>query len=64
MIDLMPTSEEQAAAIVRAHQEMNRPLAICGGDTRSGFGNAVAAEDRLRSTSFPASSPTIPARWS
>ncbi|MEB3045672.1 FAD-binding protein [Rhizobium mulingense] len=50
MIDLMPTSEEQAAAIVRAHREMNRPLAICGGDTRSGFGNAVAAEDRLRST--------------
>ncbi|KEC72701.1 UNVERIFIED_ORG: glycolate oxidase FAD binding subunit [Rhizobium esperanzae] len=50
MIDLMPTSEEQAAAIVRAHAEMNRPLAICGGDTRSGFGNAVAAEDRLRST--------------
>ncbi|ARO28844.1 MULTISPECIES: glycolate oxidase subunit GlcE [unclassified Rhizobium] len=50
MIDLMPTSEEQAAAIVLTHAETNRPLAICGGDTRSGFGNAVASEDRLRST--------------
>ncbi|MBW8789629.1 MAG: FAD-binding protein, partial [Rhizobium leguminosarum] len=50
MIDLMPTSEEEAAAIVRAHAEAGRPLDICGGNTRSGFGNAVSAEDRLRST--------------
>ncbi|MFS2178801.1 FAD-binding protein [Rhizobium pisi] len=50
MIDLMPTSEEQAAAIVLAHAATNRSLAVCGGDTRSGFGNAVSAEDRLRST--------------
>ncbi|RUL96049.1 FAD-binding protein [Rhizobium chutanense] len=50
MIDLMPTSEDEAAAIVRAHAETGRPLAICGGNTRSGFGHAVAAEDPLRST--------------
>ncbi|MGO7175842.1 glycolate oxidase subunit GlcE [Rhizobium ruizarguesonis] len=50
MIDLMPTSEEEAAGIVRAHAEAGRSLDIRGGDTRSGFGNAVSAEDRLRST--------------
>ncbi|MBB3313133.1 glycolate oxidase FAD binding subunit [Rhizobium sp. BK196] len=50
MIDLVPASEEEAAAIVRAHAQEGRALAISGGDTRSGFGNAVEAEDRLRST--------------
>jgi len=50
MIDLVPASEEEAAAIIRAHAQKGRALAISGGDTRSGFGNAVDAEDRLRST--------------
>ncbi|MBB3408557.1 glycolate oxidase FAD binding subunit [Rhizobium sp. BK316] len=50
MIDLVPASEEEAAAIIRAHAQEGRALAISGGDTRSGFGNAVEAKDRLRST--------------
>jgi len=50
MIDLVPASEEEAATIIRAHAQEGRALAISGGDTRSGFGNAVEAEDRLRST--------------
>jgi len=49
MIDLVPASEEEAAAIIRAHAQEGRALAISGGDTRSGFGNAVEAEARLRS---------------
>ncbi|MBB3443078.1 FAD-binding protein [Rhizobium sp. BK379] len=49
MIDLVPASEEEVAAIIRAHAQEGRALAICGGDTRSGFGNAVEAEARLRS---------------
>ncbi|QFY59165.1 FAD-binding protein [Rhizobium grahamii] len=52
MIDLFPISEEDAAAIVREHAASGRRLAICGGDTRSGFGNAVEAESRLRSTNL------------
>ncbi len=50
MIDLVPASEEEAAVLVRAYADQGRPLAICGGDTRSGFGNVVKADDRLRST--------------
>ena len=52
MIDLSPTTDEEAAAIVRSHTEAGEPLAICGGNTRSGFGNAVAAESRLRSSNL------------
>jgi glycolate oxidase FAD binding subunit len=47
---MIPTSEEEAAELVRAHARVGVPLAISGGDTRSGFGNAVAASARLRST--------------
>ncbi len=50
MIDLVPASEEEAAVLIRAYADQGRPLAICGGHTRSGFGNAVQADDRLRST--------------
>lgn len=50
MIDLVPASEEEAAVLIRAYADQGRPIAISGGDTRSGFGNAVDAEDRLRST--------------
>lgn len=52
MIDLFPTSEEDAAAILREHAGTGRKLAICGGNTRAGFGNAVEAESRLRSTNL------------
>jgi glycolate oxidase FAD binding subunit len=50
MSDFLPETEEAAASIIREHAASGRPLAICGGNTRSGFGNSVDAEDRLRST--------------
>lgn len=50
MKHMIPTSEEEAAELIRAHARVGVPLAISGGDTRSGFGNAVAASARLRST--------------
>ncbi len=50
MIDLCPTTEEEAAEIIRAHAQAGTPLSLAGGNTRSGFGNAVTAEHRLRST--------------
>ncbi|TCR91236.1 FAD-binding protein [Rhizobium sp. BK376] len=50
MSDLIPTTEEEAAEFIRSHARVSVPLAISGGDTRSGFGNAVAASARLRST--------------
>jgi glycolate oxidase FAD binding subunit len=50
MIELVPRTEEEVASIVREHMETGGPLAICGGNTRSGFGNAVTATERLRST--------------
>ncbi|MDM9623828.1 glycolate oxidase subunit GlcE [Rhizobium sp. S96] len=52
MIDLFPTTEEDAADIIRAHAAAGTALAICGGNTRAGFGNAVAAASRLRSTNI------------
>lgn len=52
MIDLLPMTDDEAAAIVRSHAQAGKPLAICGGNTRSGFGNAVAAESRLRSSNL------------
>ena len=52
MIELCPKTEEEAAEIIRAHAGSGSPLAIAGGNTRSGFGNAVTAEHRLRSTAL------------
>ncbi|AJD40226.1 glycolate oxidase subunit GlcE [Rhizobium sp. SEMIA 4085] len=49
MTDFLPETEEAAASIIREHAAAGKPLAICGGNTRSGFGSAVA-KDRLRST--------------
>ncbi|WP_455874778.1 glycolate oxidase subunit GlcE [Rhizobium yanglingense] len=49
MTDFLPETEEAAVSIIREHAAAGKPLAICGGNTRSGFGNAVA-KDRLRST--------------
>lgn len=42
-----PTSEEEAAGIVRAAAEAGTALLITGGATRSGFGNRVAARQGL-----------------
>lgn len=50
MIELCPDTEEKAAEIIRAHAQAGTPLAVAGGNTRSGFGNPVTAEHRLRST--------------
>jgi glycolate oxidase FAD binding subunit len=50
MSDLIPTTEEEAAELVRSHARVGVPLAIVGGNTRAGFGNVVAANARLRST--------------
>ena len=47
MNHMIPTSEEEAAELIRAHARVGVPLAISGGDTRSGFGNAVPASARL-----------------
>jgi glycolate oxidase FAD binding subunit len=52
MIDLCPTTEDEAAEIIRAHAQAGTPLGIAGGNTRSGFGNAVTAGHRLRSTAL------------
>jgi glycolate oxidase FAD binding subunit len=49
MIELIPENEEEAASIVRDHAGRGAALAISGGKTRAGFGNAVAAEAELRS---------------
>lgn len=50
MSDRIPQTEADAADIIRTHARERRPLAISGGNTRSGFGNMVEARDRLRST--------------
>ncbi|MDM9647530.1 FAD-binding protein [Rhizobium sp. S163] len=52
MIELCPTTEEEAAEIIHAHAQAGTPLSVAGGNTRSGFGNAVTAEHRLRSTAL------------
>lgn len=50
MNELIPATEAEAADIIRTHAQSGTALAISGGNTRSGFGNAVAAGARLRST--------------
>ena len=50
MSELIPATEEEAAEFIRSHARVGVPLAVSGGDTRSGFGNAVAASAGLRST--------------
>lgn len=42
-----PTTEAEAADLIRAHAEAGRALALFGGNSRSGFGNAVRAEAKL-----------------
>ncbi|MCO5733162.1 glycolate oxidase subunit GlcE [Rhizobium sp. SSA_523] len=45
---LVPTTEGEAADMVRAAAAAGRRLAIAGGHTRSGFGHAAKAEAMLR----------------
>lgn len=44
---LIPNTEADAAYIVRNAATQGTTLAVCGGNTRSGFGNPVRAEDVL-----------------
>ena len=46
---LTPYAETQVADIIRDHAARKSPLKIIGGNTRSGFGNAVAADEALSS---------------
>ncbi|MEJ8310414.1 FAD-binding protein [Agrobacterium larrymoorei] len=46
---LTPQSETEAADLIRGHAEVRRPLAIIGGNTRSGLGNVVEADATLSS---------------
>ncbi len=40
----LPQSETELADMIRAHAGARQALAICGGNTRSGFGHAVAGQ--------------------
>jgi glycolate oxidase FAD binding subunit len=46
---LTPSTETEAAALIREHAARKTPLHIRGGGTRAGFGNSVAAEATLSS---------------
>lgn len=46
---LTPKSESEAAVLIRESAEAGRPLAIIGGNTRSGFGSSVQADATLSS---------------
>ncbi|TIX91911.1 glycolate oxidase subunit GlcE [Rhizobium sp. P44RR-XXIV] len=52
MSEFYPKTEEDAASIISDHAARGAALAIVGGNTRSGFGNAVAAEATLSSRSL------------
>ncbi|MBB6482840.1 FAD-binding protein [Rhizobium lusitanum] len=49
MNEFHPTTEAEAASIISDHAARGAALAVVGGNTRSGFGNAVAAEAVLSS---------------
>ncbi len=49
---LTPTTETQAAEIIRAHAETRTPIHIRGGCTRAGFGNTINAAETLSSTAL------------
>jgi glycolate oxidase FAD binding subunit len=49
MTEFHPSTEEEAASIIGDHTARGAALAIVGGNTRSGFGNAVASEAILSS---------------
>ncbi|MGE8102854.1 FAD-binding protein [Allorhizobium sp. NPDC080224] len=46
---LTPSTETEAAEIIRDHADRKTPLHIRGGGTRAGFGNSVTAETTLSS---------------
>lgn len=46
---MVPTREDEAADMIRSSAAVVRKLVIAGGNTRSGFGNAVEANGVLRS---------------
>ncbi len=48
-MSFIPHSEADAAYVIRNAAARGTRLAICGGDTRSGFGNPVAGEETLSS---------------
>ncbi|KAA1178314.1 FAD-binding protein [Rhizobium tropici] len=49
MTEFHPRTEEEAASIISDHTARGATLAIVGGNTRSGFGNAVVSEAVLSS---------------
>ncbi|MBB4124072.1 glycolate oxidase subunit GlcE [Martelella radicis] len=49
---LTPDNEAEAAGIIARHFETGVPLALCGGNTRSGFGNPPTAETTLSSSAL------------
>jgi len=49
---LTPSTETEAAELIRDHASRKTPLKIRGGGTRSGFGNAVSADAVLSSTAI------------
>ncbi|MFN3508744.1 MAG: FAD-binding protein [Allorhizobium sp.] len=49
---LTPSTETEAAELIREHAAIKTPLHIRGGGTRAGFGNAVTAEATLSSASL------------
>ncbi len=49
---LTPSTETEAADLIREHAEKKTALHIRGGGTRAGFGNAVTAEATLSSASL------------
>lgn len=52
MSEFHPKTEEEAASIISDHAARGAALAVVGGNTRSGFGNAIAAEATLSSRSL------------
>ena len=46
---LTPDTEAEAAAIIAGHFQTGTPLRLCGGNTRTGFGNPVEAATTLSS---------------
>ncbi|NTH44415.1 FAD-binding protein [Agrobacterium rhizogenes] len=47
MSKFLPKTEDEAAAIIRDHATRGAALAVIGGNTRAGFGNAVATDATL-----------------
>lgn len=52
MSEFHPKTEAEAASIISDHAARGAALAVVGGNTRSGFGNTVAAEATLSSRSL------------